>query len=211
LVFDVPTLDLREDITYETTWERSVDWRDVIDPGIFPIEVAVHFVSRATVDAYGSVILPEIGELEALRVNEVNIYSLTDLTLGLPLPDQAFRNYYWLVPGIGKAVHIISKPETSPPPENFATAKTVLRVFDSNCCLPPLRESVRNLQIKNMGRQVFLTWDREPSATAYEIESDTTVAPDPEWPVIAATTDNFWFDDLPSVAGAKFYRVFWIR
>ena len=84
----------------------------------------------AVVDAYGTLVLPGIGEVPALRVNEEHTYDTQDTTLGLPLGKQYFRNYYWLVKGVGLAVNIISKADTaSVPPDAFKTAATVSRVL----------------------------------------------------------------------------------
>jgi len=124
-VFDAPTVDLPYRIQFGQSWSRTVDFADCIDAGFIVLDLAVHFISQAQVDAHGTLVLPGIGEVPALRVNEVNTYEITDLTLGLPIPTQHFRNYYWLVPGIGKAVHVISEGSATVPPPNLTTAKTV--------------------------------------------------------------------------------------
>ena len=114
-----------------------VDFEDIIDLGFIESTISVHFTSRAEVDAFGTLVLPGIGEVPALRVNEVNRYDLTEQTLGLPLPSQYFRSYFWLVKGAGKAVHIVSKPDTTTPPTSFNTAASLQRVFESSTVLKP--------------------------------------------------------------------------
>jgi len=211
-VFDAPTIDLPETIALNQSWQRTVDFTDLIDIGFIQVTVLVKFTSEAVVDAYGTVVLPAIGEVPALRVNEVNTYETFDLTLGLPLDTQIFRNYYWLVKDVGKAVHIISKPETTVPPENFQTASTVLRVFESSAVKPPpLRLSVKNLRAALKGKELFLTWDKESPATGYEVEFVDRLAPQATWSPLPKPTDNFLFDPLIVGPGSRFYRVFFTQ
>ena len=211
IVFETPTLELPAEVTYGQTWRREVDWPDVIDAGFIVLGVAIHFVNESHVDAFGTVVLPGLGELPALRVNEVNTYVTTDVTFGLPIDTQIFRNYYWLVPGLGKAVHIISPPATAVPPADFPKAKTVLRVFESNAVRPPERQPVRDLRISLKGQEAFLTWAAEPGATGYELEVASELSGSAGWTVVGTTTDRFWFDPVPRGARAKFYRVCWTR
>ena len=206
IVFDAPTIDLPEDLTFGQSWQREVDWTDTIDAGFIVLRVAIHFTNQSEVDAYGTVVLPGIGEVPALRVNEVNTYVTTDLDYGIPIETQVFRNYVWLVSGIGKAVHILSPPGASAPPENFATAKTVLRVFESS--RTEIRcEPVKNLRIARKGQEVFLSWDKGTLASGYRIESCERLSGDAPWEVLAETTDNFRFDPVPRGEGSRFYRV----
>lgn len=205
IVFDAPSLELPAELTLGGTWRREINWKDKIDAGgIITLDVAVHFVSESSVDAYGTLILPGIGEVPALRVNELRTYEFTDLTLGIPLPTEMFRSYYWLVPGIGVAVQMVSGAHTSLPPENFETASTVLRVFESSQ-YPPGRLRAENVRIALKGAEVFLSWDKATGVAGYQIEA-TTQLKSGVWAPLAQPSDNFYFDrvDTPS----KFYRVF---
>ena len=208
IVFDAPTLELPEDITFGRSWQREVDWQDTIDTGFGVLTVAIHFVNRSEVDAYGTVVLPGIGEVPALRVNEVNSYETTDLTFGFPIDNRVFRSFYWLVPGIGKAVHIISAPDSSAPPENLATAKSVLRVFESSAFVKP--RSVKDLRIAIKGKEVFLSWTKEAAAQAYEVHSTDAMNDAPVWSRLTTTTDTFFFAPLPVGSAAKFFCVLWV-
>jgi hypothetical protein len=203
-VFSALTVDLPDNLQFGKTWNRSVDFKDVVDLGFSQSDLAVHFTSEAEVDAYGTIVLPGVGEAPALRVNEVNTYEIRELTLGLPLPAQHFRNYYWLVKGVGKAVHIVSKGDTAIPPENFKAASTVLRTFEAPGLKPALSLlGVTNLDVSLRGKDVFLNWQREPTATIYRIETSVDLKAS-AWELLAETKDNFWFD--PIVRDRRFYR-----
>jgi hypothetical protein len=208
-VFEAPTIDLPAHVVYGQTWRREVDFRDVLDLGFIQIDVLVHFTCDAAVDAYGSVVLPEIGEVPALRVNELHTYDTQDITLGLPIGQQSIRSYYWLVKNVGQAVQIISKPDpTAPPPESFRTAATFYRVFESSRLAAPHQpESVKNLRIAKKGAEVFLSWDAESPATQYQVEAADGLDATALWRVLTKTTDSFLFAPFDRALGTQFYRV----
>lgn len=208
IVFDAPTTDLPARIEFGQSWNRSVDWEDLLDAGFFQIRVAVHFTSRAEVDAYGTIVLPSIGEVPALRVNEVNTYEFQDLSLGLPLPPQIFRNYFFLVRGIGKAVHIVSNGQATVPSENFSPAKTVLRVFEASDVKDrQALRSVTGLRIRVEKSQVLLDWLSDSAASRYRIETVADVAATP-WRVLAEPSTNSWSEAIIMSDSQKYFRVF---
>ena len=185
-----------------------MDWEDLLDAGFFQIRVAVHFTSRAEVDAYGTIVLPSIGEVPALRVNEVNTYEFQDLSLGLPLPPQIFRNYFFLVRGIGKAVHIVSNGQATVPSENFSPAKTVLRVFEASDVKDrQALRSVTGLRIRVEKSQVLLDWLSDSAASRYRIETVADVAATP-WRVLAEPSTNSWSEAIIMSDSQKYFRVF---
>lgn len=209
-VFNTPTIDLPATITYTQRWNRTVDFQDVLDIGGIQLVVMLHFTSDAVVDAYGTLVLPGIGEIAALRVNEVNAYESTDITFGLPLGTTYCRNYYWLAKGIGKAVHIISAGYDSTPPEDFGVAKTVWRVFEASRVVKPKQYSpVKNLCIDLKGKEVFLSWEREPAASSYRIQFTDRLVPPLAWTSFPAVADNFHFDGAVSSEAQRYYRVDW--
>jgi hypothetical protein len=99
-VFSFPTIDLPDGIHYGQTWSRTVDFPDCVDLGGAFFQLDVHFTSQSEVDAYGAVVLPRLGEVPALRVNEVNTYVVS--LSSLPISTQNFRNYYWLAAASAK-------------------------------------------------------------------------------------------------------------
>jgi hypothetical protein len=165
IIFRARTLDLPE-CSYGSSWERVVQWEDVIDPGLGAITVAVNFTNRAVVDAYGTLMLPGLGAVPALRVNETNTYATFWPEIGLPLGIQHFHNLYWLAPGIGKAVIIISQASATGPPALTASPGRVLRVFEASGDDPlPITNFAAQLQ----GNQVFLSWDSMGPGARYVI------------------------------------------
>jgi len=209
VVFDAPTTDLPAHITFNQTWHREVSFQNVIDLGFSEINVLVHFSCDAIVDGYGTVILPSLGEVPALRVNELHTYNFQDTTLGFPIGQQFIRNYYWLVKGIGQAVQIISSANnTSAPPDNFHTAATLFRVFQSSTfSTPAAPRTVKNLHIARKGDQIFLNWAPAASATSYQIEAADTLPSSPAWQALGQTTDTFSFQRFDHSIPTQFYRV----
>ncbi len=173
VVFDDRTLDFPE-CTLGTKWERTVTFEDVIDPGlgIGLIPVSNVYTSTASVDAFGTLRLPGIGAVPALRVTETNSTTSTALILGAPIPlgTQYTHNYSFLAPGIGRAVQIISKPSTSGPPAVLDATGTILRVFESSS-IPPLctLNPVLNLLAELKGRQLFLSWSNAGPNARYVV------------------------------------------
>lgn len=208
-VFDAPTIDLPARVAYGQTWHREVDFRDLLDLGFIQIDVLIHFTCDAGADAYGSVVLPGIGEVPALRVNELHTYDTQDITLGLPLGQQYVRSYYWLVKDVGQAVQIISKPDsTAPPPDRFRSAATFYRVFESSRLASSHQpQSVKNLRIARKGAEVFLSWDPESAATRYQVEAADGLGATASWRLLMQTTDSFLFAPFDRALGAQFYRV----
>jgi hypothetical protein len=200
-VFDSPTIDLPATIQFEQTWNRTADYQDF---AVF-ITFAVHFTAQASVDAYGTLLLPEIGEVPALRVNEVHEYDYIDETLGIANYTNYFRYYYWLVPGIGKAVEIISEPDsTGPPPENLTTAGTLSRVFRASG-VQPAPYPVANLRIHFQDGQAMLDWNVETNALSYQVEAISNLGTN-NWQLAGEPATNAWSE--PATNAERFFRVF---
>jgi hypothetical protein len=130
-----------------------------------------------------------------------------DLTLGFPIPDQYFRNYYWLVPGIGKAVHAISAGSTTVPPESLTTAKTLLRVFESSNVEPPSEpRPVSGLRIRLQTGSIVLDWDAAADAGAYSVRRFQELGGN-EWELAGEPATNSWSEILTSSRAQRFYSV----
>jgi len=206
--FRESTLDI-PDLGPGSSWERAVTFEDSIDAGIAVVPVLIEFTSRATVDAWGSVVLPGLGEMPAWRVNEVNTYVATDTSLGFPLGKYYVRNYFWLVKGIGKAVHMISKSSSAVPPEDFGPSAYVHRVFESSA-IPsvPTFTPATGLSAARKGDEIFLSWDRGTSNTTYVVQVAPGLNSGESWSGLVTNRDTFLFDPIPRGAGQRFYRVF---
>jgi hypothetical protein len=186
-----------------------VDFSDCINVFGFLFELNVHFTSQASVDAWGTVVLPSLGELPALRLNEMNTYDVRDAETGTSYGVTTFRNYYWLVRGIGKAVHIISPGYTgSSAPSDFPSAKTYLRTFESNTArsyLTPLPAA--ELRIRHQGSWAVLDWRQETNATCYRVETLGSL-PSTSWQLVTEVPVNTWSNLLPTAETQRYYRVF---
>jgi hypothetical protein len=206
VIFESPSIEVPDNLKFGDTFQQTADWRDDIGGDFFIFRVAVHYVSTAKVDAYGTIVLPGIGEVPALRVNELNSYETTELENDIPLDKQYFRNYYWLVPGIGRAVQLSSPAGTSAPPANFSVSQSIFRVFESGRY--PQRQFVKNLGIARQGNQILLSWEKENEATQYEVEYSTRLAPVEPWILLASPPGNSFLDAI-GLNSSRFYRVFW--
>jgi len=200
-IFAPPTLDLPDPIQFGQTWSRALDFMDCI--GFF--NLFVHFTAEASVDAYGTVVLPGIGEVPALRVNEIHRYDYRD-DLGIFSYTAYYRNYYWLVPGIGKAVDIISEADLSaPPPANLTTARTLYRVFEaSHLQAPP--HPVADLRIRVQAGQAILDWQNETNVSGYRVESIQNLGTT-NWALVGEPSTNTWTQAVGTNL-QRFFRVF---
>lgn len=206
VVFDAPTVDIPARVEYGQTWSRTVTWEDTFDAGLIILTVEVTFTSEVEVDAYGTILLPEIGEVPALRVHELNTYHLLDPYFGLKIPSQRFRNYYWLVPGIGRAVEIIAGGEEQVPPPHIGLAKTLRRVFEASDLPDPVPIPVSGLRIRVADGQALIDWDPEPGASGYRVESVSEVT-DAQWRVLGSPTDTSWIETLLPGHSKGYFRV----
>ncbi|MCC7375256.1 MAG: hypothetical protein IT581_11435 [Verrucomicrobiales bacterium] len=227
VIFKEPTLEMPE-CTYGDSWSREVIWDDLIRTPVGDVDVEIHFTSMARVDAYGSLVLPGLGEFPVLRVNETNTYLTLLKDFGVPIDTQYFHNLYWLVPGIGKAVHIVSKASTAGPPSLLDPPSTVLRVFDDSKKARP----ATHLAIERVGPKFLLSWDSagvgaryivargEPTEAEAAHDRFSAWSPDgllPQtaaerswvkgWNPILTNQQNFLLLPIPSEPGAAFYRV----
>lgn len=211
IMFHERTLEIPE-CTYGTSWERTVAWDDVVDAGLgIPIEVAVEFVSRARVDAFGTLVLPVIGSVPALRVNETNTYATYWKDLGIPLGNQYFHNVYWLVPGLGRAVLVQSKASSSGPPSLNDAPAAVIRVFEGLAPTPASPQPVTNLVAAAIdGGRVRLSWDAAGDGVRYLVVRPSGALGSPWIPVATNEANSLLID--PAASGAPgFFRVGWFR
>ena len=197
VILQAPVVDIPGSISLGTNWTFScvayVDYEEI------------DLTASAVVDAYGTLVLPQIGEVAALRVNQLNREQI--LLGGFPFETSYFREYYWLVPGIGKALHVISASGSSPPVLDFTPAKEVRRVFEaSSITNPPVFGPVANLRIRQQNTLAVLDWLRQTNASAYRVEAlgDATST---NWLLISQPVTNSWSETLTTTQ--RFYRVWW--
>lgn len=223
--FKFPIVDFPDTIRYKDTWATATSWEAIIftidtgpdpdDPddlgGSLDIPALINYSSTATADAFGIINLPGIGFGEGLRVNY-----LTTLEVQVDLGDgfqtvatEYIRTYYWLMEDRGIAVQIASKQETQLPAENFTTAASFVRMFETNHTAgdrPP--DGVTGLKVTFGKDRVLLNWDRFGSAKTYRVEYTGNLSDKNSWKVLGTpVADNFMFDITITSDQARFYRV----
>ena len=156
----------------------------------------------ATADAFGTVILPKLGSFQALRVNQLT----TTLAFynGQYLYTIYMREYYWLVPGFDKAVHIVSQADYAPIPAIFTSAHEIRRVF-ATYAVSNTPRPVAGLRIKLQQGQATLNWPAATNASAYQVQAMGGLA-QTNWQVLASPATNSWSESTTTTL--RFYRVF---
>jgi hypothetical protein len=174
-------------VHYGSSWTNNTS-----SDNLAPYELIDTITS--TVDAYGTIVLPQIGSFQALRVNQLT--EETELVGSTPVGSYYFRTYFWLVPGIGKAVEIVSTDASEAPPANFTSAAEIRIVFP---------QTIKNLKIQLQGGSAKLTWPVTITQLGYQVQmiSDLSLT---NWQVLALPASNSWLDPLTTTQ--RFYRVF---
>ena len=202
VVFINPTLEWPANVQYGQTWNRNVKWTDTIVG--FPI--LLDFNADVQVDGYGTLLLPSIGSVAALRIKAVHI---TDTYFqGDPVPFVSQTNivYYWLAEqlGIGAEIVTFMGHPLLPP----AHTNVLLRVFETS---RPLNLAtpfpVAGLQITVRDGSAVLGWEVATNASSYRVESVGTLGETNLWQLTSALT-NGWTELLTTTQ--RFYRVFGI-
>jgi len=193
-VFSPPAIDIPTMVGYGTNWSYTVNTT---------LETITEQDSvSATVDAFGTVILPQLGSFPALRVNQL---TTTKEFIGNTLFNTFYiREYYWLVPGFDKAVHIVSQVSSTPPPANFTSAYEIRRVF-AVYSVSLIPSPVGSLRISLQKDSAILDWLAASNASAYQVQAvgDLTLT---NWQILASPASNSWSE--PVTTTQRFYRVF---
>ncbi len=209
-VFTPPTVDIPANVQFGQTWTRSLYWSTLYYEVIL---VSNYFAAYATVDATGSMALPGIGTVQALRVHEVQSYTISEVSDPPILLDMHTNDYYyWLVPGVGVAVQVFLYGNNVLYPDEMPYTNTVQRMYFANYftnspvtgssnSIPPF---ATNLQISLQGTSVVLNWDTFTNSTNYEVDFKTSLSAT-SWRPLGTTTGNTWTDS--TTYGQGFYRV----
>ena len=193
-VFTPSSMDVPPTVGYGTNWSYVLN----VDYGLYTESDTV----TAAVDAYGTVILPQLGSFPALRVNQLT--AVNESFGGLFVNTFYLREYYWLVPGFDKAVHIVSQQYSSPPPALFTSGYEVRRVFATNT-VASAPVSLAGLRLDLVKGRAVLSWSNVLSATGYQVKTAGNPA-STNWQVLATPATNYWSEALTSTQ--RFYRVF---
>jgi hypothetical protein len=196
VVFTNPAVVIPTSLGFGTNWTYSLVQITAL--------VEVDLTASATVDAYGTVVLPQIGEFQALRVNQLT--SNRAWYGPFPLASYYFREYYWLVPGLGKALQIISLNSNTPPSSTLTSVYEIRRVFEASSVtnsggLSPMA----GLQILVESSLATLSWQAAANASGYLVEGLPTLD-STDWQLLGSPTTNSWSESLTTTQ--RFYRVF---
>ncbi len=201
-----------------TTFTNTITFGDPEDPlGSLSADLLIAYSSSAAVDAYGVANSPgTISFGDCLRVNELVTYDISaDFNDGSGfqhLETDYVRNYYWLRPGRGIVAQVTSQQSSgTPPDDNFLTATSVVRMFETN---HPDNDGsgtgggIQGLKLTLGPNGALLQWTALASATSYRVEYSTN--PAAGWlPVGNTTTSNYLIDPAAGkpATPVRFYRV----
>jgi hypothetical protein len=199
-----------------TTFTNTINFGDPEDPESgFTVDLLFAYSSTAVADAYGVVNSPSIGFGDCLRVNELVTYNISaDFNDGSGfqnLETDYVRNYYWLRPGRGIVAQITSQQSSSAPPDNnFLTASSILRMFDTNHqdgSDPGTSGGIQGFKMTLSKSGALLQWTALPSVTSYRVEYKANLSG--TWQTLSTTTGNFVIDPNAGKPGfpVRFYRV----
>jgi hypothetical protein len=211
-VFDPPTVDIPATVTNGQSWSRSTGWNSLIYSGGDEKPATFYFSDFATVDAQGTLILPDLGAFQALRVHETHDYNL--VYRGGSVYTETNQYYYWLVQQLGVAAQITIYGNIF---EGGLTAtpiftNSVERMYYANYYTnqPPLpHDFTGNLFIHLQSGAIGLNWlpftnSLNLVSTGYQVQASSSL-PGTNWQVMGLTNGTNWSDTLSSTQ--RFYRV----
>ncbi len=222
-VFSSPILDFPERIGFGDTWKSATEFMTEISFGIpddseggggdFAIPARLTYTADSKVDAFGIVNEPMLGFGECLRVNELVQYDIAvDFGFGdgfMSVASQYVRNLYWLRKGHGIAVQVTSKQLDTPPPDDFATAAVVARMFATNHEDAVVEvPTITGLKVTLGKDGVLIQWTKAAGLGRYRIDfltGDTLT-----WKtLVESTTSNFFVDSAANkpTSPIRLYRI----
>lgn len=228
LVFSPPPVDFPDTIGYQDTWNNDFSFEaaevlgfDPEDPTVgFTFRIRQHYSQKFTVDAWGTMLLPNLGLVPVLRVNgEQTVMSeYYDDFIGNSwehVSTDHARVYYWLSPDRGIVAQLQSVTFGSTAPNNFDRALGFIRMFETNKRAgvgPAEPEPVSSLRVTVSNNLVLLQWGKSANTSRYRVEYSTGgFGPDDWHPVAAETQNDYLFDPVGFSGSARFYRVLSLR
>ena len=204
-VFNQPTLDIPATVQFGQTWNRTVNWTGLFLE-VFPM--ITYFSDSSTVDAYGTLNLPSIGAVLALRVHEVHAYESDWINVG-PVDIHTNQYYYWLVPGLGVAAQVYLFGDNVLAPGFLDHTNAVLRVFASNYFTNQTTMTpATGLHIHLQNHSALLGWNAISNISEYQVECLGSLN-NTNWQLLGLPATNAWTDAVTSTQ--KFYRVFGLQ
>jgi hypothetical protein len=195
----------------------TIAYSDPEASAIFPVKLDFH--SKFTADAWGTALLPGLGLVPVLRVNEEQYVDISiDVAID-PAEEGTYtyfetdylRNYYWLSPGRGIVAQLNSTQGSVLPDPEFSTASVFVRMFETNKILDPIDtgvQAVENVEVIVSNGLVLIRWDEASNASGYRVEYSIGGLGADDWvPLSSETTATQMLDPAGLGTGARFYRV----
>jgi hypothetical protein len=209
-VFVPPTVDIPSSVQFGQTWSGSCYWLNVY----LVFLISNNYTFSATADAFGTLVLPEIGAVPALRVHEVDSYASYDVSDPPRLVEiSTDQYYYWLVPGLGVAVQVQLLGNYVADPVDLPYTNTVQRMFyasyfTNTAPMPPpggptIPPFPTDLYIQKQSDSVVLNWSTLSNAVNCRIDYKGSLASN--WQTLGYTNSTSWTDTM--TAAQRFYRV----
>lgn len=192
LPFNTGANFLPDPVQFGHSWSWSVYLTNIslVNGSIFTAPTLSTLTANDTADAYGTVLLPGLGAVPALRVSEQFI--ATNNTFGY-ITVTSYTNYLWLVRGIGPAVQLNVGQTTG-------LVNELIRVFAAS------PRSVGGLRIHQLNGSVKLDWNAAPNRSGYQVQAVSDISLT-NWTTVATLTTNTWTLPLTPSQGREFFRV----
>ena len=173
-VFSPAIVDFPDPMEFADSWFLTTTYQfQMYDTGVF--DVRIDLTVDALVDAYGTVVLPTLGPVEAVRVNteQTSVIYIWLETQWYPIGTQYVRIYDWIGVNSDIAVEIGSVvSETSMPPNDFTIASIFVRQFENgNPTAPPVIAEIPDTTM-------FATYED------FTYDADATGTPDPTFSLL---------------------------
>ena len=170
VVFDQPIVDLPSQMEFLDEWSASGSFPTQLDVAGSTVDMVVTVTINSVVDGFGTVVLPGLGEIEVLRVNELNSQTPIADIGGIPIQLERVysRTYLWISKDYGIVAQLTSEAGTLIPPPDFPIAGRFIRLVE--CSAPdPVADLKFDIEIVN--DVVVLTWQQLSGVSAYAIYS----------------------------------------
>jgi hypothetical protein len=210
--FNPPITDFPDPMKYQDSWTIDTTYDSSIGDSTVSVPITIEYTATVSVDAYGTIILPGLGSLECLRINELDKYeTLVDLSGSGDMTSydtEYIRIYYFISPGHGVVATIDSDQTSSAPSASFTSAAQFTRLFDFSRSTAQSPGAVTNLTLKIVADAgVLLSWSKTLNTVSYRVEYSPNPAGTNAWQELATTTGNSYFDTDTSDSQQRFYRV----
>jgi hypothetical protein len=184
-------------VVFGASWNSEYEFA-VQDPLLGTVPAL--YQASMVVDAYGTLKLPGLNPLPALRIAASENYYVQDPFFGTWDLFQQDTNWQWLAPGVGFAAQAVSYA----PNEISISAQPYTNSF-SREFTDPVNSLLPNVNISLKSGVVNLSWGAPGNVTGYLLEKSASLS-DGVWLPAAQTTSSYWQE--PSLnAQQEFYRI----